>query len=115
MKLIQIPEAITLKDAESGEVGQLVPFAKFVRLSLLGDSRFGANYEGVKAALNVDNVLRAKPFGAITLSVSDWEKLRDAAKTPSSGSYAGFHPLAVIQLISYIDAIVGAVDAPKEP
>lgn len=106
-----MPEAIQLKDEETGDLGAKIPFARLVR-SLLADSKFASDYEGIGAAVRVQQAIRdGAVSGEALLAVGDWEKLRDVAKKPSGGSYVGFHPMAMPHLMPFLDAIIGAGDA----
>lgn len=113
MKRINVPNPIQLLDPDEGREGQKLSFAKFVRHALLSDRKFGADYEGIRAAFAIDQAVKSGPFA--DLELADWEKLRDVAKAPSAGAYPGFHPLALIQLTPFLEAIIGASDAPAAP
>lgn len=108
-KYITIPAAIVLRDKLTGEMGQAVSFKDFVTVSLLSDARFGGTYENLKAAMAIDAAL-SESNGHAALDLKSWEKLKQAAEAPSEGNYPGFRNLGMIQLMPFIEAIIGASD-----
>jgi hypothetical protein len=110
-KIIRVPSAITLMNRDTGATGEHVTFHKFVRTALLAGQRFSTDYAGLASAVAIDKALDDAPNkAAVPLDLADWDRLSAEAKA-STCQYGGIPPLALQQLLPYIEAIIGAQDA----
>jgi hypothetical protein len=115
-KYITIPADVILKDRVSGDAGQTVSFKQFAVNALMMGQAWGGGYAGISALKRVDDEIQTNGAAGqvMKLTVADWEKLNKAVDGGSEGGgYVGFHPLAVIQMMVFLDAIKGAAD--KDP
>jgi len=110
MRYISIPAPIALKNKFTGEDGDTVKFKDFVLAVLLSDTTWIKSYAAIKAAKAIDEALETES-GTMVLDSADWEKLKAVAENPSAG-YTGFGALGMIQIISFVDAIMNAPDKP---
>jgi hypothetical protein len=107
-KIVTVPPDVQLKDPVNGQVGASVSFRQFVREMLLSDAAFVANYDSIRAAARIDAAI-AGGAGSVVFDLTDWEKLVKVVKTPSGGRFAQ-NTLPMIQLLPFMDAIIGAAD-----
>lgn len=111
MKNIRVPNDIEIKNFATGQAEATVSFPLFVRMTLLSDTKFSTNYKALTTAQRIDKALDAVSEGVCALQTADWDMLKGIAEAPSAGNYHGLAPMAMVQLIPFIDAIVGASDA----
>lgn len=115
-KYITVPADVVLKDRVSGDEGQKVTFKSFLVNALLADGEGWGGYQGLMALKRIDDEVqeRGAPGAVMKLTVADWEKLNKVVDSGNNGGkYGGFHPMAMIQLMGFLDAVKGASD--KDP
>lgn len=114
-KFLTIPQDVELVSRVDGSRIQTISFKKFFYECLLADLRWSRSYDESATARTLDKAFQksgGKPGSIVELDVPTWEKLRDCAKSPSQG-YTNFSSLAMMQVLDFVDVIVGASD--KEP
>lgn len=108
MRYIPVPQAITLTDPVTGDTGQMITFNQFVFHTLLNDAAFGNGYDSLKVGASIRKAVNeSRETGTVKLDENDWENLVNVIKYPRNG-FVGLMPVAVAQLLPFMDAIIEA-------
>jgi len=122
MRYITIPKDVVLKDPVTQQpLAAAVPhsFKDCLLGALLVDPRWmSQGMPGLRAARTLEQQFRQAEGGIFIIDEADWQMLKGFcdAPNPQTGQYGNYSALSMIQMCSYLEAIVNADDRdPRKP
>lgn len=115
---MKIPDAVEIRDPDTGVTIQTVSFKEFVQKAILrANPKWGFGYAAVRSALAIEQAMENIQGGVMMLSEEDWGALKQAVEAPrridrtgnvSDGFGTWLHAV-LPQFMPFLDAIMKAV------